>query len=205
VPDDDLRDEPAQPQLVSSDVVFDGMIWDVRRDRFHVDGNGEEITREYVDHTGAVAVLAIDDEGRVLLIQQYRHAIRMRDWELPAGLLDVEGEPPREAAARELAEEVDLVAARWDLLAEVHPSPGCSNEKIRLFLAREIGPVPDGERHERTHEEADIELHWIDLDDAVTMALTGEITNAACLVGVLAAAHARARSWSTLRSPDAAT
>ncbi|MGI5237700.1 NUDIX domain-containing protein [Dactylosporangium sp. CA-139066] len=166
---------------------------------------GDVVDRDYMVHIGAVGVVALDAQERVALVRQYRPAVRQVLWELPAGLIDVPGEPLVDAAARELAEEADLVAARWDLLAEVHTSPGCSNEKIRLFLAREIGPVPDGERHERTHEEADIELHWIDLDDAVTMALAGEITNAACVIGVLAAAQSRARDWKSLRpATDAA-
>jgi ADP-ribose pyrophosphatase len=166
---------------------------------------GDVVDRDYMVHIGAVGVVAVDAQERVALVRQYRPAVRAVLWELPAGLIDVPGEPLADAAARELAEEADLVAARWDLLAEAHTSPGCSNEKIRLFLAREIAPVPDGERHERTHEEADIELHWVDLDDAVTMALTGEITNAACIIGVLAADRARARDWKDLRpATDAA-
>jgi 8-oxo-dGTP pyrophosphatase MutT (NUDIX family) len=160
---------------------------------------GDVVDRDYMVHIGAVGVVALDAEQRVALVRQYRPAVRKVLWELPAGLIDVPGEPLADAAARELAEEVDLVAARWDLLAEVHPSPGCSNEKIRLFLAREIAPVPEEERHERTHEEAEIELHWIDLDQAVTMALAGEITNAACIIGVLAAAQSRAQGWANLR------
>jgi ADP-ribose pyrophosphatase len=160
---------------------------------------GDVVDRDYMVHVGAVGVVALDADGRVALVRQYRPAVQKVLWELPAGLIDVPGEALVDAAARELAEEVDLVAARWDLLAEVHTTPGCSNEKIRLFLAREIGPVLEADRHERTHEEAEIELHWVALDDAVTMALSGEITNAACVVGVLAAATAKARDWTTLR------
>ena len=100
---DQLRDEPVDPDIVSSDVVFDGMVWDVRRDTFRY--NGDELTREYIDHTGAAAIVAIDDDERVLLIQQYRHPIRHRDWEIPAGLLDKEGESALETAKRELQEE----------------------------------------------------------------------------------------------------
>ncbi|GAA2349510.1 NUDIX hydrolase [Dactylosporangium salmoneum] len=166
---------------------------------------GEVVDRDYLVHVGAVGVVALDADGRVALVRQYRPAVRQVLWELPAGLIDVPGESLVDAAARELAEEVDLVAARWDLLADVHPSPGCSNERIRLFLAREIGPVPPEERHERTHEEAELELHWVDLDTAVTMALSGEITNAACVVGVLAAAQSKLRGFDTLRPASAAT
>ena len=165
---------------------------------------GDVVTRDYMVHVGAVGVVALDADGRVALVRQYRPALRHVLWELPAGLVDVPGEPLADAAARELAEEVDLVAARWDLLAEVHPTPGCSNEKIRLFLAREISAVPPEQRHERTHEEAEIELHWVDLDEAVTMALSGEITNAACIIGVLGAARARDRDFATLRPASGA-
>jgi len=167
--------------------------------------DGGVAERDYMVHVGAVGVVALDAQERVALIKQYRHAVGTHLWELPAGLIDVAGEPLVHAAARELAEEADLHAARWDLLAEVHTSPGCSNERIRLFLARELSPVPDDDRHQRTHEEAELEVHWVSLEEAVSMALSGEITNAACLVGVLGAAHARDRGWSTLRPADAAS
>jgi ADP-ribose pyrophosphatase len=166
---------------------------------------GDTAARDYVRHVGAVGAVAVDDDDQIVLVRQYRHPVGDHLWELPAGLVDVDGEPLVAAAARELAEEADLVAARWDLLAEVHTSPGYSNEKIRLFLARDLTAVPDHERHTRTHEEAELTVRWVKLDEAVSMALRGEITNAACLVGVLAAAHARDRGWSSLRPPDAAT
>jgi 8-oxo-dGDP phosphatase len=166
---------------------------------------GKPAERDYLMHIGAVGVVALDDADRVALVCQYRHPVGQPLWELPAGLVDVADEPLVAAAARELAEEADLVAARWDLLADVHTSPGCSNEKIRLFLARGLTEVPDADRHTRTHEEAEMFLRWFDLDEAVGMALAGKITNAACLVGVLGAAHARARGWSTLRPASAAT
>jgi 8-oxo-dGDP phosphatase len=167
--------------------------------------DGASAERDYMVHVGAVGVVALDEQGQVALIRQYRPAVGTHLWELPAGLIDVEGESLVDAAARELAEEADLIASRWDLLAEVHTSPGCSNEKIRLFLARGLSPVPDDERHTRTAEEADLQLRWVPLDEAVAMALSGEITNAACLIGVLGAAAARERDWSTLQPPTSAT
>ena len=167
--------------------------------------DGGTAERDYMVHVGAVGVVALDEQGRVALDYQYRPAVAKHLWELPAGLIDIEGEALVDAAARELAEEADLAAAQWDLLAEVLTSPGCSNEKIRLFLARGLTPVPDASRHKRTQEEAELEVRWVPLDDAVSMALSGEITNAACLVGVLGAAHARDRGWSTLQPPSAAT
>jgi 8-oxo-dGDP phosphatase len=158
--------------------------------------------RDYLLHPGAVGVVALDADDRVALIYQYRHPVRTRLWELPAGLLDVPGENLVVAAARELAEEVDLVARRWDLLTDVHVSPGCSNEVIRLYLARELSSVPPDQRHTRDAEEAELQLRWFDLDQAVEMVLAGEISNAACVTGVLAAQASRSKGWSTLRAAD---
>jgi 8-oxo-dGTP pyrophosphatase MutT (NUDIX family) len=167
--------------------------------------DGAVAERDYMVHVGAVGVVALDHEGRIALVHQYRPAVGKHLWELPAGLIDVEGEALVDAAARELAEEADLVAARWDLLAEVLTSPGCSNEKIRLFLARELSPVPAEHRHTRTQEEAELEVTWVPLDEAVSMVLSGEIMNAAAMVGVLGAAQARDRDWKSLEPPSAAT
>lgn len=166
--------------------------------------DGGTARRDYLRHIGAVAAVAVDfpDEvpgGRVLLIRQYRHPVGARMWELPAGLTDQAGEPPVLAARRELAEETDVTAGRWDLLVELHVSPGCTNELIRVYLARDIGAVPEGERHRRDAEEADLTTEWVPLDEAVRMALAGEITNATCVAGVLAAARARDTGWSGLR------
>ncbi|WP_051110721.1 NUDIX domain-containing protein [Longispora albida] len=151
--------------------------------------DGEVANRDYMKHVGAVGVVALDEENRVLLLRQYRHPVRQVLWELPAGLIDVPGEPLEAAAARELAEEADLVAAEWAQLIDIHPSPGCSDERIRVFVARGLSAVPDDERHVRTAEEAGLTTHWVPLAEAVAMGLRGEITNGACLAGVLAAAQ----------------
>jgi len=161
--------------------------------------DGSVAERDYMRHVGSVGVVALDDADRVVLVRQYRHPLGGTIWELPAGLIDVPGEPLVHAAARELAEEVDLCAGRYDLLADANPSPGCSDEVIRLFLARDLSEVPAGERHSRTHEEAGMTVERIRLDRAVAMVLGGEITNAACMIGILATAEARARNWATLR------
>ena len=92
-----LTDDPVQVEVLRTETPFTGRVWNIRRDAFAY--NGDTIVREYVDHTGAVAVLAMDDQERVLLIKQYRHPVRARDWEIPAGLLDVAGEDA--LAARE--------------------------------------------------------------------------------------------------------
>jgi 8-oxo-dGTP pyrophosphatase MutT (NUDIX family) len=138
----------------------------------------------------------------VVLIKQYRHALGGYLWELPAGLRDVDGEDLVVGAARELAEEVDLIAGRYDLLIDLHTSPGFTDEIIRLFLARDLTAVPEAERHERTDEEADLEVSWIALDEAVAMVFRGEITNAAAVGGLLAAARARDEGWATLRPAE---
>ena len=178
----DLRDPAA---VTSSDRVFEGRVWDIRRDEFAFAGH--TITREYVDHPGAVAVLAIDDQDRVLLINQYRHPIGLRDWELPAGLLDVDGEPPLDTARRELAEEADLMAEHWSELITFHTSPGGSNETLHVFEARGLLPT---QAFARTEEEAEIVTRWVPLDEAVDAVLEGRLSNSILIIAVLAA-HAR--------------
>ena len=178
-----LRDEPFEPEVVSSDLAFEGAVWNVRDDRVRY-GDGE-IRRQYVAHTGAVAILALDDEGRVLLIQQYRHPIRHRDWELPAGLLDIAGEEPLEAARRELAEEADLVAETWVPLVSSWTTPGGNDEIIHIFLATGLSAAPTA--HEREDEEADIRIEWVSLDDAVAAVLDGRMRNGILGIGVMAA------------------
>lgn len=180
---------------------YSGPIFTVYTDEVTMSG-GATAARDLVENKGAVGVVAIDDVDRVVLIKQYRHPVHRRLWELPAGLRDVRGEDPVVTAGRELAEETDLRADRYDLLVDLHTSPGYSDEAIRLFLARDLSPVPEDARHERTDEEADIEIAWFDLDEAVAMVLRGEITNAAAVGGLLAAARARDDGWATLRPAD---
>ena len=193
-----LADERANFPLVSSEIAFHGKIWDVRTETF--DYNGHEITREFVDHTGAVSVLAIDDADRVLLIKQYRHPIRSREWEIPAGLLDVDGEDPLIGAQRELAEEVDLEASTWHVLSDYVTTPGGNNEAIRIYLARGLSEAVTFERED---EEADIEKRWVPLDEALEAVVARRIQNPSLVVGIYAAHVARSRGWSTLAPADA--
>lgn len=201
----ELVDTHSERALVESDVVYSGWIWNVVKDGFRLDPDSDEVlVRDYIDHPGAVAVLALDDDGRVLLINQYRHPVKMNLWEIPAGLLDVAGEPYQAAAAREFAEEADLQAARWDVLVDVFNSPGSSSEAIRIFLARDLTPVPESERHTRTHEEAEIQYRWVALDEATRAVMEGRIHNPSAVAGVLAATAARADGFTSLRPADAA-
>lgn len=181
----DLRDEPFEPEVLRSDLVYEGKVWDVRSDRIRY--GDDEIVRQYVDHTGAVAIVALDDAGRVLIIQQYRHPIRHRDWELPAGLLDVAGEEPLEAARRELAEEADLVATHWEPLVSSWTTPGGNDEIIHIFLA--TGVEAAAAAHDREDEEADIRVEWVPLADAVDAVLDGRMRNGILAIGVLAASQ----------------
>lgn len=193
-----LEDVPFSVEVTESELVFEGRVWDIRRDTF--DYNGSSIVREYTDHTGAVAVLALDEEDRVLLIRQYRHPVGLREWEIPAGLLDVEGEDPLVAVKRELEEEADLRATDWDVLAEFATSPGGNNEVIRVYLARGLSATERA--FDRTDEEADIEVAWVPLDEAVDAVLARRVQNPSLAIGVLAAHTSRARGWSTLAPAD---
>lgn len=193
-----LADDSADAEVIASDIVYDGIVWDIVRERFVLDGH--EISREFIAHTGAVAVLALDERERVLLIKQYRHPIGMRDWELPAGLLDISGELPVLAAQRELAEEADLVADDWSLLSEFAASPGGSNEVIRVYLARGVSATE--EVFERTDEEAGIEVRWVPLDEVVEGVLSRRLQNSILMIAVLTAHAARERGWRDLAAAD---
>lgn len=198
-PTGELADVQAEVPVLSSELLARGHVWDLRRDRFAF--GGEVLERDYVDHPGAVAVLALDDHGRVLLIRQYRHAIAQRDWEIPAGLMDVAGESGLVGAQRELAEEADLAADRWDVLLDICTTPGGNSETIRIFLARGLRPIVHD--YVREAEEAELVVRWEPLESAVDAVLSGRVQNAVTTNAVLAAVAARAAGWRTLRPGDA--
>ncbi|MFD9741355.1 NUDIX domain-containing protein [Umezawaea sp. NPDC059074] len=170
-------------RTVSSRDVHIGRVVGLRVDEVAMPGGGTAL-REVVEHLGAVAVVAVDDDGQVVLIHQYRHPLGHRLWELPAGLLDSPDEVPVDGARRELAEEVGLAAARWSTLVDVAASPGFTDEVVRVFLAQELSVV---DRELQGDEEADLVVHRVPLAEAVRMALAGEIVNGATVGGVLAA------------------
>ena len=198
----DLHDEPRRLPVESSQEQFRAHIWTARTDRVRMP-SGDVVARDVVTHPGAVGVLVLDARERVLLQQQYRHAVGHALWEIPAGLLDVEGEAPLAAAQRELREEADLVAARWDVLADYYTSPGMSSEAFRCYLARDLSEVSEDERFTREDEEADMSVAWVPLDDAVGLVLSGAVHNPSAVHGILAAAAVRARGWQGLRPADA--
>lgn len=198
----ELEDLHRPRPVLGTTVSHHGMIWDVVRDRIDL-GEAGVVEREYVRHTGAVAVLALDDDDRVLLLRQYRHPVRHELWEPPAGLLDVGGEAPLAAAQRELGEEADLVASEWAVLLDWFSSPGGMDEALRVYLARGLSEVPEAQRHVREGEEHGMPSAWVPLDEAKDAVLAGRVHNPAAVVSVLAAWAARAGGWTTLRPADA--
>ncbi|WP_442214754.1 NUDIX domain-containing protein [Specibacter sp. RAF43] len=198
-----VADQISARAVQSSSTVYQGRIWDVVSDTFTLEPGSAPLTRDYIAHPGAVAVVVLNEHDQVLLLRQYRHPVRMNLWEIPAGLLDVEGEDFVAGAARELAEEADLVAARWQVLTDFFTSPGSSSEAIRIYLARGISFVPEAGRHVRTEEEAEIQFRWVDLDEAADAVAAGHIHNPSAVVGILTAARARRNGFSTLREAHA--
>ncbi|MEU5613581.1 NUDIX domain-containing protein [Streptomyces sparsogenes] len=184
-----ITDTPEEWRVTATDTPFTGHKTGVRTDEV-VMPDGSRSSRDYQTHPGSVAVLALDGEGRVVVVRQYRHPVRQRLWEIPAGLLDVPGENPLHAAQRELYEEAHVKADDWRVLTDVYPSPGGSDEAVRIFLARGIS-VAEGERYEGDHEEADMELARVPLEDLVAGVLAGELHNTCLAVGALAALAAR--------------
>ncbi|MFT4126701.1 MAG: NUDIX hydrolase [Gordonia sp. (in: high G+C Gram-positive bacteria)] len=170
-----------------SQTIYSGAILALRIDDVAMPG-GRVATREVVEHFGAVGIVAADPQGRIAMVRQYRHPLGRRLLELPAGLLDHADEDPLAAARRELAEETDLAADRWRVLADLALSPGFTDEALRLYLAEDLADLAAAER---TDEEADMSVEWVALDAAVAAVLAVVFVNATAVAGVLAAAAAR--------------
>jgi len=187
-----VADEPASwPVRSSVDILRGGAPFAVRRDEVTVPGGEETFSRVIIEHPGAVIVLAVDDEERVLVLKQYRHAVQSRLVELPAGLLDVPGEDPLVAARRELLEEAGLEAEEWERLTSLHSSPGFTDECIHSYLARGLRDVPDRGGFQLEHEEADMTVHWVPVAELLDGVLAGRVTDAPLAVAVLAYALRR--------------
>lgn len=183
-----LRDQPERWPVTGSEVVLEtSRVISVRRDQLRSPADGVEFTRDVVVHPGAVGIVALDDDQRVLLVSQYRHPVGHRLLEIPAGLLDVAGEHYHEAAARELYEEGHVLASEWRVLVDLFTSPGMTTEATRVYVARGLTAVPDGERHAGVHEEADMPVSWAPLADLVDAVLAGRLHNPLLIIGVLAA------------------
>ena len=201
---DQLVDVPLAWPVESSTVRAQGKITSYVEDQVRTP-DGQLITREYLKHPGAVGVIALDDHDRVALVRQYRHPVRHRLIEPPAGLLDVEGEGYLATVKRELAEEVGLAAGSWAVLVDLFTSPGILGESLRIYLARDLETVDDPAGYVREGEEAHMDTVWASLDDLVEAVLDGRLHNPTVVSGVLAAWTARERDgFSSLRVADAA-
>lgn len=180
-------------EVLASEEVYAGRVISLRTDTVAMPGGGSSV-REVVTHPGAVGVLALDDDGSVVMLKQYRHAVREHLWELPAGLRDAEGEPPLETAKRELAEEAALAADRWQLLTTSLSTPGFCDEVVGLYLAEGLHPVDRPEGFVVEHEEADMTIERVPLDRALQMVFDGTVRNALAVIGILAVTAHRSAS-----------
>lgn len=188
--------------VVGTEQHYSGWAIEVRTDQVRMPG-GEVVRRDVIGHPGSVAVVALDEQQRVVMVRQYRHPVRRLLLELPAGLLDVAGEPALEAARRELFEETALTAGRWDVLIDLVTSPGMTDEAIRIYLARDLATVAHEDRFAAEAEEQTMTVERFGLDELAELAMSGELNNAAAVAGVLAARVARDRDWRGLRPADA--
>lgn len=186
----DIEDTPESWEIVASRTPFEGAKTSVKSDQVRMPDRAV-VRRDYQAHPGSVCVLALDEEQRVLVLKQFRHPVRHRLWELPAGLLDVAGENPLRAAQRELYEEAHVKAGDWRVLADFFSSPGGSDEAVRIFLARDLSEA-EGERYEVSEEESDMEIDRIPLADLVRGVLAGRLGNPGLVTGVLALSAALA-------------
>lgn len=195
-----FEDVPESWPVESSAIAFENRLITVRNDQVRMPGD-HIAERSVITHPGAVAVLALDDEGRALMIRQYRHPVARQLWEIPAGLRDVTGEALVDTARRELLEETGHAAREWHVLVDSYASPGITSERIRIFLARDLAPAESD--YQREGEEKFLRTGWFPLAEAVQAALTGKLHNGATIQGLLAAYIASSQGFSGLRPADA--
>lgn len=198
-----LIDQPEEWPVTGREVQATGRVQNFIEDQISTP-DGQTITRQWVGHTGAVAVMAMDEAGRIAVVHQYRHPVGFRLVEPPAGILDIDGEPAVEAAKRELAEEAQLAATEWHTLVDVFTSPGGLQESIRIFLARGLSVVPHPDGFEVEGEEVDMGLFWLPLDQIVEGIYAGQIQSPTLVSGALALKLAiETGRLSQLRPPEA--
>jgi ADP-ribose pyrophosphatase len=179
------KDQDFVSRVTDRKTVFEGMIWNVVSETFEF--ADQVLTRQFVDHPGAVAVLALNEKNQILMIRQFRQPVRQYLWEIPAGLLDIHGETMADAAGRELHEETGYQAKSIDHLIDFFTTPGGNNEMIRIFVARGLEFV--GRPEEQVGEERELQIQWVNFDDALGSVLRSEIKSPSAAVGILAAAQ----------------
>ncbi len=167
--------------------------------------SGETMTRQYLTHPGAVAVVCWDEErDAIAVVRQYRHPVRQELVEIPAGLLDVDNESYVAAAQRELAEEAELAADTWDVLIDITTTPGACEESLRIFLARNPRPASRPAGFILEGEEAHMSAEWVDRSQLVAAILAGQCQSPSLVSGILALETARlSHSLEQLRPADA--
>jgi ADP-ribose pyrophosphatase len=178
-------DTPLRWPVTDHRVKATGIIADFVEDTV-LSPEGETMSREYLRHPGSVAILALDEDERVAVLSQYRHPLGWKLLEIPAGLLDVSGEPPLHAAQRELAEEVGLAADNWSVLIDYFNSPGITDELARIYLATGLRAVPTPEGFERHGEELDMKIGWMPLEEIYAAIFAGQVQNVALMIAALA-------------------
>lgn len=166
---------------ISGSTIYEGRVITVQRDEVLLD-NGQRTIREVVRHHMASAVVGLDDEGNIVLVEQFRYPIASKLIELPAGLVD-EGESPEEAAIREFREETGFSASKWIDLGSFYPAVGCHDEKIYLYFASGLSKQ---EKQELDKDE-DLNVLKIPADKVIDMITTGEIKDSKTIVGMLLA------------------
>jgi ADP-ribose pyrophosphatase len=184
-----ISDQVGLPNSATKDLetVFSGRVWDVVRKSF--DFAGEVLAREYINHPGAVAVLAINELDEVLLIKQYRAPVNEFLYEMPAGIRDSEDESDLASAKRELAEETDYQANSWSHLQSFYTTPGSSSEIIEIFLAKELSPT--GTTFERISEEKTMVPIWVPFAEVLQAVMTSKTRSPTLVVAVLSYAAQR--------------
>jgi len=178
--EDDVVGWPCERKATSPGILMDFVVDEVTTP------DGATMVRNYLEHPNSVGIIAVDEQGRVAIEKQYRHPVRRKLVEAPAGLCDVEGEDPLQAAKRELAEELGLAASSWSVLVDTFATPGCSTQKVRIFLARGLSQVTRPEGFHLEGEEADMEIGWAPLDEIVDAIFAGRLMNPTIVTGVLA-------------------
>lgn len=181
-----LRDTPETWPVVSTrDIHRDAWVVAVRADEITRPEGGKPFERLVVEHPGAAIAFAVDDQERALVMTQYRHAVGLRIVQLPAGLIDAEGEEAIDVARRELREEAEYAASEWVPLASYLVSPGITNERYHLFLARGLSREGRGD-FELAHEELDMQTAWVPVEELLGAVLAGELSDGALTAAVLA-------------------
>lgn len=194
-----IIDAPSERTIRTRTVKYSGYVIETTVEEYELNEN-TVLTRDVVEMPGAVAVAVLNDNNELLMLNQYRHPVRMNLWEVPAGLLDIEGEDPLAAAQRELAEEADLEAKTWHTLIDYYTTPGGADEAGRIYLARGLRRIPEGQRIPRGEEEAEITYRWVPLDAAVQLVLAGHIHNGLANQAIMAAYVASQVGFANLRS-----